>query len=194
MPSLYDQDAGRGVPFGQNARKTAPSTHFGTRQVRRWTIYTTADTATDFTEPNSLYSQIVRALQQNVELYAVFAPATSFFYSCGPGGWEYAFQIDVAYDTSNDVWNQVNSFVSDSLDPSEWYYGYPAHSSGMYNPNGSLGLIDVVQQVLINAEVNDSCWVQATATAGDMTWPIDGYPDNDAPPGAVNNPNSELVA
>lgn len=175
MPSLYDQSTGSGT-FGQNARKTVPSTRFGTRQIQRISIYTTADTKTGYLESNSLFSQLVRALQQNVELYAVHRPDQAFYTCWGA----YCFQIDVAYDTANDIWNAVNSSIDDD-DPANWYYGpvAGADTNGRLGNMNSMGLIDVVRSALYSAGYtegtdfgqNGYAWAMVTWVSGDMTWP-----------------------
>jgi hypothetical protein len=190
MPSLYNQDSGNGVLFGQNSRKVKPTTQFGTRQYHRWTVYTEEDITVNYLETNSLYSQIVRSLQQGVELYGVFTPAPTFFTCILP----YAFQIDVAMDTSHDLWTAENSFITDG-DPTDWYYGNDAGTdAGTYNPNAKI-LIDLVGDALNSAGANTNCWVDLTYTVGDMTWPIDI--GGGAPPGAVINApqsRSEYIA
>ena len=146
--------------LSQNNYRTQPTTKFGTRQMQRISIYTNADTKTNYLDSNSLYSQIVRSLQQNVELYAVHMPDTAFFTCWG----EYCFQIDVAYDTAVDYWNDANSFIDDG-DPVNWYYGI---AEG--NPNMN-GLYDVVTNALSKAQVDTYCFPMITWTNGDMTWP-----------------------
>lgn len=67
MPSLIDST------LGQNYLKTVPSTQFGTRKLKPMVLYVTG-VGTNYQNTDSLFSQTVRALQQNVELYAVFTP------------------------------------------------------------------------------------------------------------------------
>jgi hypothetical protein len=156
MPDIYSE-------IGQNARKTAPSTRFGTRQLQRVNIYCDADILTDYLEPNSLYSQLVRALQQNVELYEVTMPNPSFFFCYGAN----AFQITIAGDTANDLWNATNSFIDDG-DPVNWYFG-----GSDFNPMSKY-LLNIISDALDAAGANTNCWVAPTWTVGDMTWPSNG--------------------
>jgi hypothetical protein len=186
MPSLYDQESGNGIKFGDNARRTKPSTHFGTRQYHRWTVYTNEDIVTGWDQPNSIYSQLVRALQLNVELYAVYEPAPALF-NCD---WDYAFQIDVALDTSVDLWTATNSFISDG-DPMDWYFGSDAGTDGGLFNNNTLILVDIIGRALDSIGANTDCWVNLTYTIGDMTWPIENGPPGNAPPGLVVNPTKE---
>ena len=164
MPDLYSS-------IGQNALKTSPSTRLGTRQLQRVNIYCDADIFTNYLESNSLYSQLVRALQQNVELYEVTMPNPAFFSCYG----EYAFQITIAGDTANDLWNATNSFIDDG-DPVNWYFGSTAGT----DTNGTLGnpmskyLLIIIGDALDAAGENNNCWVAPTWTVGDMTWPSNG--------------------
>jgi hypothetical protein len=173
MPDLYSS-------IGQNALKTSPSTRFGTRQLQRISIYTAADTFTDYLEPNSLYSQLVRALQQNVELYAIHMPNPSFFSCWGA----YCFQIDIAYDTANDQWNATNSFVDDG-DPVNWYFGTTAgtDTNGQLANPMSNDLSTVVGNALEAAGESGNNYVMITWTVGDMTWPTNNVtvPGGDTP-------------
>jgi hypothetical protein len=155
MPDLYNE-------IGQNARKVTPSTQFGTRQIVSWSIYTNADIETDWELPNSLYSQLVRALQQNVELYAVHMPGQAFFTSNN----EYAFRIEAAWDTGVSLWAAQNAFVPDDVDPSVLQWG-----NDDFQQNSDI-LIDVVYNVLNNAGVDTSCWVYLNYVNGDMTWQV----------------------
>jgi len=87
MPSLV------GTTVTANYLKTSPSTQFGTRELKLISVsYTGADTTP--TIANSLYSQGVRALQQNAEVYAVFTAAAG------------AFIAIVANDTVSDAQSQ----------------------------------------------------------------------------------------
>jgi len=175
MPSLYDQDSGNGVTFGDNSRKTKPSTQFGTRQIVSWSIYTDADTETDWELPNSLYSRLVRALQDNLELYAVHVPGQAFFSSNN----EYAFRVEAAWDTGVSLWSASNSFVPDDVNPSTLVWG-----NDEFQNNTDI-LIDVIYNELLKAGVDTDCWVYLNYVNGDMTWQVS------APfPGMVNGQRS----
>ena len=170
MPSLFNTD------LSQNYLKTSPSTRFGTRQLQRINIYCDADILTDYLASNSLYSQLVRALQQNVELYEVTMPNPAFFSCYGQN----AFQITIAGDTANDLWNATNSFIDDG-DPVNWYFGPANGTSQEANPM-TLVIVDIIGAALASAGVSTNCWVAPTWTVGDMTWPANG---NDVPGGGA---------
>ncbi len=82
-------------------KATSPFTNFGTRQLAILSVaYTGADTTPTIT--NSLFSQGVRALQQNAEVYAVYTPGSG------------AFIAIVAYDTEWDGQVSSASTISDA--------------------------------------------------------------------------------
>lgn len=159
----------------QNNYKTQPSNNLGTRSIQRWVIYTHYDITQNWQESNSVYSQVVRAISQNVELYAVYSPNNSFFNS---DGFDYAFTIDAAINTSVDLWTALNSEFGTEKAPGDWNFG----GNNDFNNNTNI-IIDVVSRALADAGVNDNCWVNAMYTTGDMSWPIGGNV-GDAPPGA----------
>lgn len=177
MPNLYDQDSGNGVPFGDNARRVIPSTKFGTRAIQRWVIYTRYDITIDWWEPNSIYSQLVRAIQQNVELYAVYMPGTSLLNS---DDYDYSFTIDAAVDTSVDLWTATNSTFGSEVHPMAWHWG---GNENDYNDNTKI-ILDVVIDVLDSAGIDTYSWVSPVYTIGDNAWPV--APPGYAPPGAAN--------
>ena len=100
---------------GQNARKATPSSLFGTRELKFFAIGAdydfyhddlitaegdegvNADLTESYTKPNSLYSQIVRALQTGGELFYL-APPNSFDVN--------SFVFAIALDTS--AWEQTS--------------------------------------------------------------------------------------
>lgn len=176
MPSLYDQDSGNGVTFGDNARRVVPSTKFGTRQIQRWAIYTREDIATDWDQPNSLYSQLVRAIQQNVELYAVYMPGEAFFNS---DDLNYAFSIDAAVDTSVDLWTATNSNFGSEVHPMDWTWNPGGNGPGDFNPATRI-MTQAVTEALDNAGADNYCWVTPFYVIADQTWPI-GTPGQSAP-------------
>jgi hypothetical protein len=147
-----------------NNYKTSPSTRFGTRQIQRINIYTTVDTTENYLESNSIYSQLVRALQQTVEVYAVHMPNPSFFSCWG----EFCFQADIAYDTASDTWNNVNSFIDDG-DPVNWYWGYPDYAP--FDTKDVEPIHNALYQALTDAGVVTYVFPMITWTVGDMTWP-----------------------
>lgn len=75
MADLYNSD------LGQNTRKVQPSSLFGTRNLKFLQIsvdydlfYNNGGEYDAYLEPNSMYSQIIRAVQQVAELYVIGAP------------------------------------------------------------------------------------------------------------------------
>ena len=69
MPDLYSNTALAG-----NTRKVQASTQFGTRKLAFLAIELT-DVHVDYTLSNSILSQLVYALQQQVEIYGVGIPS-----------------------------------------------------------------------------------------------------------------------
>lgn len=88
MPSVI------GTVVTANYLKASPSTQFGTRQLSVLTITKEGLTAggTDYEDSDSLYSKIVRALQQTAEIWAIFAPVEN-------GGSADSFNVIIATDT-----------------------------------------------------------------------------------------------
>jgi hypothetical protein len=80
MPSVIGVPLGGGA-YGSvttNYLRTKPSTRFGTRELAAIVIgYNGVEN--NYEDSDSDYSRIVRALQQNVELYAVFTPRNDTF-------------------------------------------------------------------------------------------------------------------
>jgi len=160
--------------FADNEYKSTPSTRFGTRQIQRVSIYTSIDIKTGYMDSNSIYSQLVRALQQNVEIYATHMPDTTFLGNFAGFG-NYAFQADIALDTASDTWNGTNSLIDDN-DPAFWTNGEYV-GSVPYNFNfNSLPLTAAVQRALADAGSPDtSAKVLITWTTGDTTWATDNF-------------------
>ena len=88
-----------------NYLKAKPSTQFGTRQLSVLTIAKEGlivNTGTTYLDPDSLYSKIVRALQQTAEVWAIFTPVEN---STDPDSFNVIISTDsqwngVAQDTS----------------------------------------------------------------------------------------------
>ena len=160
--------------FADNEYRTTPTTRFGTRQVQRISIYTSIDIKTGYMDSNSLYSQLVRALQQNVELYAIHMPDQTFFGNFAGFG-TYAFQADIALDTASDAWNGLNSLIDDN-DPAFWTMGVYV-GSVPYNYNQmAITLTDVVRRAFADAGTPDNnAQVLITWTTGDTTWATDNF-------------------
>jgi hypothetical protein len=156
--------------FADNEYKSTPLTRFGTRQIQRITVYTAVDIKTDYMASDSIYSQLVRALQQNVELYATHFPDYSFLGNSFFGNYgQFSFQVDIALDTASDGWNNVNSSIDDN-DPADWYYG-----QAQGNPM-AITLTDVIRRALADSgNTDNTAQVLITWTTGDTTWPTDSY-------------------
>lgn len=170
----------------ENNYKTKASNNLGTRAIQRWVIYTVYDITNAWEESNSVYSQLVRAISQNVELYAVYRPGQSFFNS---DNFNYSFTIDAAVNTSVDLWTALNSQFGTDLAPEDWEFAANDDFND-YNNNTKI-IIDAVYEALNNAGVNNGCWVNAMYTMGDQTWPI-GMGMGDAPPGSARNVGTNL--
>ena len=160
--------------FADNEYRSTPSTRFGTRQIQRISIYTSIDIKTGYMDSNSIYSQLVRALQQNVEIYATHMPDTTFL-----GNWagfgNYAFQADIALDTASDTWNGTNSLIDDN-DPAFWTFG-PNVGSVPYNYNQmAQTLTHAIQRALAESGHADTgAQVLITWTTGDTVWATDNF-------------------
>ena len=74
MPSQIAQ-AGNVVDIAANYLKAKPSTQFGTRQLSVLNIAKTG-IETNYANSDSLFSKVVRALQQTAEVWAVYTPTT----------------------------------------------------------------------------------------------------------------------
>lgn len=115
MPDLYSSD------LGSNARKAFDTTKFGTRELSFHQVEMGEDVSTGYTEANSLFYKAVRALQEQVEIYAVGTPSGNNFTvviaadtcpfpdgrSNGDGNSNSRLEgiIDAACGTSCTVWN-----------------------------------------------------------------------------------------
>ena len=74
MPSQIGQ-GGNVVDIAANYLKAKPSTQFGTRQLSVLNIAKTG-IETNYANSDSLFSKVVRALQQTAEVWAVYTPTT----------------------------------------------------------------------------------------------------------------------
>jgi hypothetical protein len=82
MPSLigstgYDGTVNTGV--AANYLKTTPTTKFGTRQLAFFNVDVTS-IESNFTDPASLYTRVVRTIQQIAEIYAIGEPTSNGFF------------------------------------------------------------------------------------------------------------------
>jgi hypothetical protein len=73
MPDLYSSD------LGGNARKTVDTSKFGTRELSFHQVEGLNGVGTNYTDSDSLFFKAVRALQEQVEIYAVGTPDTNNF-------------------------------------------------------------------------------------------------------------------
>lgn len=73
MRDLYDS------PLAQNARKTYPSSQFGTRQLQFYRLGAAENFWNDgnYSDPDSRYAAAVRGIQQYAELFFLGAPNAS---------------------------------------------------------------------------------------------------------------------
>lgn len=139
MPSTYNDLT------GSNTRKTLPTSNLGTRELvflsigMNWNLYQDTDIqypndGTDFVphyeESNTIYSGVVRAIQQVTELYYLGAP--------DPVIANYGFSFAIATDTAewrqsqagnypvtdnrliNDVIDAVNMYLLDTPVGTSW--------------------------------------------------------------------------
>ena len=87
MPSVI------GTLVTANYLKAAPSTQFGTRQLSVLTITKEGvGSVEDYLASDSLYSKIIRALQQTAEVWAVFTPVEN-------GGSADTFNVIISADS-----------------------------------------------------------------------------------------------
>jgi hypothetical protein len=73
MPDLYSSD------LGANARKTVDTSKFGTRELSFHQVENLNGVGTNYTDSDSLFFKAVRALQEQVEIYAVGTPSANDF-------------------------------------------------------------------------------------------------------------------
>ena len=80
MPSLIGSALGdnSGVSITQNYLVVKPSSQFGTRQLAFYKI-TSTGCATNYSNSNSLFQNLVKGVQQTSEIYAVGTPSADNF-------------------------------------------------------------------------------------------------------------------
>ena len=91
MADLYNTD------LGQNTRSTKPTSNLGTRKIT-WLALAADDNfwqGGNYLDPDSNYSQVVRIIQQSVELFYLGAPDSNVTDS---------FVFAVADDTTNAIY------------------------------------------------------------------------------------------
>jgi hypothetical protein len=78
MPSLIGAPLGGGAPgtTTQNYLVTVPTSKFGTRELAV-VIVELNGIGTNYEDSDSLFTQTVRAIQQNAEVYTVFNPSSN---------------------------------------------------------------------------------------------------------------------
>jgi len=74
MPSVIGPNPATGVDVAANYLKAFPSTKFGTRELTFAIITVNDPMADDHLDSNSLFSQAVRALQLQAEIYGIGEP------------------------------------------------------------------------------------------------------------------------
>lgn len=82
MPSLLGStgiDGTVNTGVAANYLKTTPTTKFGTRQLAFFNV-DVATAESNFTDPASVYSSVVRTIQQIAEIYAIGEPTANGFF------------------------------------------------------------------------------------------------------------------
>ena len=119
MADLYNSD------LGQNTRKAAPSSQFGTRDIKFLSISVDYDLFTDgsgtydaYLDSDSMYSQIVRNIQKVAEIYVLGAP-TQFETS--------QFVIGIASTTAQWQYSEEGNYDYNEI---SWDESEPGHTQG----------------------------------------------------------------
>ena len=76
MPSLIGYTNENGVQVTANYLKTLPTTKFGTRELAV-VVLEINNIEDNYEDPASLFTRSIRAIQQNVEVFGVFNPASN---------------------------------------------------------------------------------------------------------------------
>lgn len=74
MPSVIGPNPATGVDVAANYLKAFPTTKFGTRELTFAIITVNDSMENDYLESNSLFSQAVRSLQLQAEIYGIGEP------------------------------------------------------------------------------------------------------------------------
>jgi hypothetical protein len=109
-----------------NYRKTAPSSNFGTRKLAFYTVQFSVDygVAANYAENNSLYYQVIRAIQQGSPIQGgVNGAAENGTILAGGGGGAELFYVGLPQNSSSSTLNQQDN----------WYVAKPTHTTNDVN-------------------------------------------------------------
>lgn len=126
MADLYNTD------LGANARKTAPTSLFGTRQLKFFSFYFYDYNLWDnYKDPDSAYSQVVRTIQEVAELYYVSGPD----YQYNQDGFIFA----IAADTAQWQYSEQGNFDynENGVDETDGEYNYGSNDRYVYFGDGN---------------------------------------------------------
>lgn len=114
MADLYNTD------LGTNARKTAPTSLFGTRQLKFFLFaFNDYNLWDNYKDPDSAYSQVVRTIQETAELYYVSGPD----YQYNQDGFIFAIAADTAEWQYSDQGNIDENEIGEDPTDGEYQYG-----------------------------------------------------------------------
>jgi hypothetical protein len=142
MADLYNED------LGQNSRKVQASSHFGTRDLKffminldSYDLYNDISDYDDFIDrpsayknPDSLYSKIIRTLQEVAEFYEIGGPSAMAPYS---------FVFGIASDTAQWLYSDEGNFDANENGVDETDLTYPQR----YFPSGGSGVNDIADRL-----------------------------------------------
>ena len=131
MPSVIGTDAGSGINVAANYLVAKPSTQFGTRQLSVLTITKEGLTAGEGAA-DSLYSKIIRALQQTAEVWAVFAPVEN---STDPDSFNVIISADSQWTGDTAAQGTTGG------NPSGMVYGYGVLEAALNAGSGTTGIV-----------------------------------------------------
>ena len=124
MPSQIN-NGGNVVNVSANYLVSQPSTQFGTRQLSILQIGKTG-IETNYGDSDSLFSKVIRALQQTAEVWAVFTPTTD------------AVKVIIAADTQWTGDTAAQGTVGG--DPAGMVYGYGVLEAALNAGAGTTGI------------------------------------------------------
>ena len=108
-----------------NYRKTAASSNFGTRKLAFYSVWFPVDygVAANYAENNSLYYQVIRAIQQGSPIQGgVNGAAENGTILAGGGGGAELFYVGLPQNTASSPLNQQDN----------WYLFKPTHTTGLF--------------------------------------------------------------
>jgi hypothetical protein len=113
-------------PTALNYRKTAPSSNFGTRKLAWYTVWFSVDygVAANYAENNSLYYQVIRAIQNGYTgIGGIDAPTEgNGDIRGGGGGGAELFYVGLPQNSASSTLNQQDN----------WYTIKPTNTTGLY--------------------------------------------------------------